>query len=61
MIISSEGLSCQIQSNVYAILSMITFSEVQNVNRLLNSVPDEVHVVAELRLLMEIASTAELL
>ena len=61
MIISSEGLSCQIQSNVYTILSMITFSEVQNVNRLLNSVPDEVHVVAELRLLMEIASTAELL
>ena len=61
MIISSKGLSCQIQSNIYTILSMITFSEVQNVNRLLNSVPDEVHVVAELRLLMEIASTAELL
>ena len=61
MIISSKGLSCQIQSNIYTILSMITFSEVQNVNRLLNSVPDEVHIVAELRLLMEIASTAELL
>ena len=61
MIISSKGLSCQIQSNIYTILSTITFSEVQNVNRLLNSVPDEVHVVAELRLLMEIASTAELL
>ena len=61
MIMSSKGLSCQIQSNIYTILSMITSSEVQNVNRLLNSVPDEVHIVAELRLLMEIASTAELL